>query len=126
MFLAPWLALLISALVLITTRNLLPHGAIPMLFIVALLPVVGFFIIFGAALVGESEGWGIAASLMCNSSYGVTWYLLTRVPSLTANWTGRVAVWSPAVLRVLSAELGLIVLSLGLTFFFQSRKHDFV
>ena len=126
MFLAPWLALFISALLLITTRNLLPHGAIPMLLIVCLMPVVGFFIIFGTALVGESEGWGIAATVICNSSYGVTWYLLCRVSSLTANWAGRAAAWNAAVLRVLSAEFGLIVLSLGLTFFFQSRKRDFV
>ncbi len=126
MFLVPWLGLLIAAFVLITTRNLLPHGALPMALILALLPVVGFCIIFGTALVGESEGWGIAATLLCNSSYGVTWYLLSRTPSLTANWTGRVAVWSPAVLRVLSVELGIIVLAVGLTFFLQSRKRDFV
>lgn len=126
MLLAPWLMLVISALVLITTRNLLPHGAIPMLFVLAIMPVIGFSIIFGTALVGESEGWGVAASLVCNSSYGIAWYLLSRVPALTANSTGRVVVWNAAVLRVLSVELGVIVLTVGLTFFLQSRKRDFV
>ena len=79
-FLAPWLTLLISALVLIATRHVLPNGAIPMLFVVAMLPVVGFCIIFGTALVGESEGWAIAASVVCNSSYGSpgTCYLACR------------------------------------------------
>jgi ABC-2 type transport system permease protein len=126
MFLAPWLTLLIAALVLINTRHILPHGSIPMIFILAMLPVVGFCLILGTVLVGESEGWGIAATVVCNSSYGVTWYLFSRVPSLTANWTGHVAVWNSTVLRVLSAEFGLIALFVGLTFFLQSRKRDFV
>jgi ABC-2 type transport system permease protein len=97
-----------------------------MVFILALMPVIGFCVISGMALVGESEGWGIAATLVCNSSYGVVWYLLSRVPSLTAHWTGHVAVWNSTVLRILSSEVGLIVLVVGLTFFFQSRKRDFV
>lgn len=126
MFLVPWLMLLISALVLIETRALVPRGAIPMVFILALMPVIGFCVISGMALVGESEGWGIAATVVCNSSYGVVWYLFTRVPSLTADWTGHVAVWNSTVLRILSSEVGLIVLVVGLTFFFQSRKRDFV
>jgi ABC-2 type transport system permease protein len=126
MFLAPWLTLLIGAFVLITTRNVLPHGAIPMFCILALLPVIGFCVICGMALVGESEGWGIAGTLICNSSYGVVWYFFARVPSLSANLSGRVAVWNPAVRNVLFSELGLIAVLVGLTYFFQSRKRDFV
>jgi len=126
MFLAPWLMLLICALTLITTRNTLPHGAIPMILIMALLPVVGFSLILAAALVSESEGWAIAATVICNSTYGIAWYLITKTPSLTANWTGHVAIWDQAVLRLLSAEVGLVALMIGLTFLLQSRKRDFI
>ena len=63
MFLVPWLTLLISALVLIETRHAIPHGAIPMLLILAMLPLIGFCLISAAALVGESEGWLMAASI---------------------------------------------------------------
>jgi hypothetical protein len=35
-------------------------------------------------------------------------------------------VWSREVLTVLGAEVGAIVLILGLTFYLQSRKRDFV
>jgi ABC-2 type transport system permease protein len=124
MFLTPWLMLLICALVLVTTRNL--AGAIPMLLILATLPLIGFSLILAVALVSESEGWAIAATVVCNSSYGITWYLMSRVPSLTANWTGRVAIFSPPVLRVLAVEVGIIVLLGALTFFLQSRKRDFI
>lgn len=126
MFLVPWVALLSSALVVINARALLPHGTIPMVLILALMPVVGFCFISGTALVSESEGWAIAATVVCNSSYGVVWYLLARTPSLTANWAGRVAVWNSSVLRVLGSEAGLIALAAGLTFLLQSRKRDFI
>jgi ABC-2 type transport system permease protein len=126
MFLVPWLTLLISALVLIETRHATPHGIIPMLLMLAMLPLIGFFLISATALVGESEGWLMAASILCNSSYWFVWYLLARIPSLTANWTGPVAVWNSAAVIVLSAEVGSIAFIVGVTFFFQSRKRNFI
>ncbi len=126
MFLVPWLALLISALVVIETRHTIPHGTIPMLLILAMLPLVAFCLISATALVGESEGWLMAASIICNSSYWFVWYLLSRIPSLRANWARPVAVWNSAALIVLSAELGSIASIVGLAFFLQSRKRDFI
>ena len=126
MFLVPWLTLLLSALLLIETRHLMPHGTIPILLILAMLPLIGFCLISGAAMVGESEGWFMAASIACNSSYWFVWYLLARMPSLTANWTGPVAIWNAAAITILSAELASIAFIVGLTFFFQSRKRNFI
>lgn len=125
MFLLPWLTLVAAALILIEKRSFLPHGAIPLLLILSLMPLVGFSLISGAALVGESEGWAIAASVICNSSYGLIWYLLARVPSLTTHWSGRVAIWNSTVLRILAIESGLTILLIGITFFLQSKKRDF-
>ncbi len=126
MFLVPWLTLLISALIFIETGHAMPHGIIPMLLILAMLPLIGFCLISAAALVGESEGWLMAASILCNSSYWLVWYFLARIPSLTANWTGPVAVWNSAALTVLSMELGLIASIVGIALFLQSRKRDFI
>ena len=126
MFLAPWLTLLIAAVVLIETRGIVPPGAIPIAIILAGMPFVGLCLMTGAALVGESEGWGVAANVACNSSYGLVWYFMTRIPGLMADVKSPVPVWNPTVLKFLVGELGLIVLILGLTFFIQSRKRDFV
>jgi hypothetical protein len=124
MFLVPWLTLLISAIILAKTHH--GGGAIPMMLIVATLPLIGFCLISATALVGESEGWLIAASIACNSSYWFGWYSVARIPSLTAGWKGPVAIWSPAAFIALSVEFGSIILILALTFFLQSRKRDFV
>ena len=124
MFVGPWLMLLICAL--ITTRNTIPHGSIPLMLIMTLLPLIGFSLILAVAIVSESEGAAIAATVVCNSSYGIAWYLITKTPSLTVNWTRPIAIWDQTVLRLLSAEIGLIALLIGLTFLLQARKRDFI
>jgi ABC-2 type transport system permease protein len=126
MFLVPWLTLVISGLVLVETRAVLPHGSIPMILILDALPFVGLCIITGTTLVGESEGWGIAATVICNSSYGLVFYFLNRIPALTANAKGPAPDWNSTVLTVLGVEFGSIALILALTFYLQSRKRDLV
>jgi hypothetical protein len=37
-----------------------------------------------------------------------------------------VAIWNPAAIIVLSAELGSIAVIVGVAFFFQSRKRNFI
>jgi len=126
MFLAPWLTLAIAAILIIEIRGILPHGTIPITIILLMLPFVGFCFIAGAALVGESEGWSTAATVVCNSSYGLAWYFMAKIPALTSTWNSPVAIWSPMALAIFGGELAAIVLVLALTFFLQSRKRDFV
>ena len=127
MFLISWVALLGAALYIIIVRHTLPNGAIPMGMILIGFPLVGFCLTTGAALIGETEGWATAALALTNSSYGLVWYLLiSHVPSLTHTWAGPVAVWSPAVFRILGVELAIVVAILGVTLYLQSRKRSFI
>jgi ABC-2 type transport system permease protein len=126
LFLVPWITLLISAMLLIATRNVVPHGAIPMALILALLPLIGFCLISSTALVGESEGWLIAANILINSSYWLGWYLLAQIPSLTVSWNSPGAVWNSTEIIVLCCELGAIAFIVAVTLFLQSRKRDFI
>jgi hypothetical protein len=126
MFVVPWLTLGIAALLLIQIRGILPHGTIPITLILLMFPFVGFCFIAGAALVGESEVWGTAATMVCNSSYGLLWYFMTKIPALIGTWNSKVAVWSSTALAIFGGEFALIALILGLTYYLQSRKRDFV
>lgn len=126
LFLVPWLTLLISALVLIETRHVVPPGAIPMVLILAMLPLIGFCLISSTALVGESEGWLIAANIVINSSYWLGWFLLARIPALSANSNRPAAVWNSMEIIVLCCELGAIAFIVGVTLFLQARKRDFI
>lgn len=124
-FLIPWLALVAAGVLMIVLRGF-PHGVIPVMLILTLLPWVGLAIITAAALIGESEGWGIAANVFVQSSYGLTWYFFSRVPAVMKYNNSPVVVWSPAVLKILATELAIIPLLLVLTYFVQSRKKDFI
>jgi len=126
MFLIPWLTLVAAAVVLVEVRGMLPRGAIPVLLILSFLPLLGFCLITGASLVGESEGWGIAANVFCSSTYGLTWYFLTQIPALMKNAEKAAPVWNSTALKILGGEAVTVPLMLGLTYFFQSRKRDFI
>jgi len=127
MFVVPWLTLVAAALYMILFRHVLPKGVIPMTLILANLPFIGFCLITGTALVGESEGWGNVAVAVVNSSYWLAWYLLvSQVPSLSHNWSSPVAVWSPVVFKILGVEFAMILLILGTALYLQSRKRDFI
>jgi hypothetical protein len=126
MFLIPWLVLVLSAVLLIEARGVIPRGSIPIILILAFLPFIGFALITGAALVGETEGWGIAANVFCSSTYGLVWYFMTKSPSLMVPAKGPAPVWNSTALTILAAEAAAVPLLLGLTYFLQSRKRDFV
>ncbi len=125
MFLIPWVTLVAAGLLLIELRGF-PHGVIPLMLILALLPGVGFGIITAAALMGETEGWGIVANVAVQSSYGLTWYFIARVPEIMKYNNSPVVVWTPTTLKIVAAELASIPLLLGITYFVQSRKRDFI
>jgi hypothetical protein len=126
MFLVSWFALVIAAISYIAGRQDIPDGLIPAILILAILTFVGFCIIAGIALVTESEGWTIAATVATNSSYGFGWYLFIRNPVLRAEMGNPVAVWSAPILTVLAVEIAAIAVILALTVYVQSRKRDFV
>jgi ABC-2 type transport system permease protein len=127
MFLIPWMTLIAAALYVILARHVLPNGAIPTALILAILPLIGFCLITGTVLVAESEGWGIAATVVVNVSYSIAWYMLvSRAKYLTRTWTHPVAVWNAATMGSLVAEFAVVLVVLMLTLFLQSRKHDFV
>jgi ABC-2 type transport system permease protein len=124
-FLIPWLTLVAAGVLMIVLRGF-PHGVIPLMLILAMLPFVGLGIITAAALIGESEGWGIAANVVVQSSFGLTYYFITRVTDVMKYNSSPIVVWSPAALKILGTELALIPLLLGVTYFVQSRKRDFI
>jgi len=126
LFLIPWTTLVIAASTLILSRPETPNGIIPVMLILFGLPLVGFCIIAGAALIGETEGWNMAATLVCNSWYGIGWYLIIRNPAINGNLKSPVPVWNSPVLTILGGEVAAIVLMLGITICVQSRKRDFV
>jgi ABC-2 type transport system permease protein len=126
MFLVPWVTLVIAASILVLRRPETTNGMIPVMCILFGLPLVGFSVVAGAALASESEGWTMGANLVCNSSYGLGWYLIIRIPAINGNLKSPVAIWNSPVLMILGGEVATILVMLGITFYMQSRKRDFI
>jgi hypothetical protein len=126
MFLVAWLTLVIAAFWVIFVQGVFPLGAIPITLILLMFPFIGLSIITGMTMVGETEGWNLFANIICNSSYGLTWYFMTRSPSLMRDLKSEVPVWNHTVVTFLVSEFALIAVVLALTYYLQARKTDFV
>jgi hypothetical protein len=126
MYLIPWLTLVIAAIWVVFGWGIFPAGALPITLTLLLLPFVGLSLITAATMVGETEGWNLFANIVCNSSYGLTWYFMTRSPSLMRGVTNKTPVWNSAVVTFLVSEIAVITLVLSLTYYLQARKTDFL
>ena len=125
-FMIPWLTLLAGALSVIFGRSDIPNGIIPVTLILITLPLVGFCVMTAVALVGESEGWVMAATIAVNVAYSLSWVVVASNAELRSGFGSLTPVWSPTVLTVLGSEFAAIATILAITFYLQSRKRDFV
>src|SRR5262249_15633460 len=111
-YLIAWLPLVLATLWLIAGAGILRSRVIPVALIVLTFPLIGFCIITAMTLVGETEGWNLVANIVCNSSYGLVWYFITRTPSLMHDLTSKVPVWNRATVTFLISEFALIAVTL--------------
>ena len=124
-FVAIWLAITVAGLVTIMASG--PYGGvIPIVIVSALTPFVAFSLLLGVAIVLESETWTITVMGACNIAYTFAWFFLMRVPGIHDQMKGSIAVWSQPLLTILGGEIAVIVLAIALTFYFQSKKTDFI
>jgi ABC-2 type transport system permease protein len=126
MFVVPWVTLVAAAVAFIMGRESYPDGIIPSVIIMSMLTFIGFCLIAGVTMVSESDGWMMAATVAANSSYGFGWYLLVRNEAIREGMKATAPVWGPEVVTVLAWEVAVVIVILGLTFYLQSRKRDFV
>jgi hypothetical protein len=120
-FLIPWLA--ITTMVLgPVARSGTYGGLFPVLVVAALAPFAAFSLILGVAIVVESEAWSQGTMLVCNVSYSFWWL----IPGFFDHMKSPVPVWSRPILFMIGTEVALIVVAFALTFYFQSRKTDFI
>ena len=102
------------------------HGLFAFTIIMAVEILLGICLMLAVALVSESKGWSITAMVVGNLGLNVVGYLVAHIPSIGDGMWKKVITWSPTASILLAAELALIALLLGGTFFIQSRKRDFI
>ena len=123
-FLVLWAAIAIGVLGTLASTGVF-GGLIPFGMVVALAPFVVFCLLVSVAIVVESEMWAVLTMGATNVSYSF-WFLLLKIPGLPEQLKSPVAIWSRPILWILAGQITVIVVALVLTFYFQSRKRDFI
>jgi ABC-type Na+ efflux pump permease subunit len=125
-FLLPWLLLVLGSLALFAVPHGVPHGLLPFTVIMATDILVNTCLIMAVALVTESQGWAVAAIMVGNISINLVGYYVAHLPGIAKGMFGSSVMWSSTASLALLVECASITLILCLTFFFQSRKRDFL
>jgi ABC-type transport system involved in multi-copper enzyme maturation permease subunit len=125
-FLVPWTLLLVTVLAVNFAFDPPPDGNIPFTIAMMFLFLANFCILIALLLITGSEPWAIAGILVTNFSVPVFMNTVRGLPGIGEHVDGPVAVWSTAILTALGIQAAVIALSLGLAFYVQSRRKDFV
>jgi ABC-2 type transport system permease protein len=124
-FLIPWLILTAGALGVLSLPGAM-HGLIPYTAIMAVEMLITTCLIVVAGIITESQAWATVGIFCSSLGINVLGYVFAHLRGIrTYMWSDQVH-WSPAAWIVLCAEVLAVPLLLGLTFFIQSRKTDFL
>jgi ABC-2 type transport system permease protein len=125
-FLVPWLLLVLGSFALFAIPHGIPHGLLPFTAIMSTQILANTCLIIAVALVTESQGWTVGAIMVGNIAINLIGYYVAHLPGIAKGMGGSSVMWSPTASTALVIELATIALMLCLTFFFQSRKKDFL
>jgi len=125
LFLIPWLPLTAGALCVL----LLPgatHGLVPYTAIMSVEMLITTCLIVVAGIITESQAWTTVGIFCSSLGLNVLGYVFAHLRGISRYMWGAQVHWSPTAWFVLIGELLMVPLLLGLTFFVQSRKTDFL
>jgi hypothetical protein len=125
-FLIPWIVLTVTIVVLTIAFDPPLDGRLPFTVAMMLFFLANFCILIAVLLISGSEAWAVAGVVLTNVAVSVFMTTVTGLPGIAEYTDGPIAVWSPTILTILGVEAAVIALSLGLTFYVQSKKKDFV
>ncbi|MDQ2991616.1 MAG: hypothetical protein M3R30_02195 [Candidatus Eremiobacteraeota bacterium] len=126
LFLIPWALISGAALLLVAARPELPDGLIPWTCAVMAELAVSYFFLMAVSIVSESLPWTIVAMVLGNLGFQAFLYYVSNIPSIARAMKGEAIVWNGEIATILILETVAIVAMIGLTFWAQSRKRDFI
>lgn len=125
-FLLIWLFLGVGVIVAIIFREHLPSGLIPYMVIVLVELLLGYIAVLATALISESEAWTVVVMSVNNIGISLFMFWVGSISGIHEHIEGAVAVWNSTAVSILVAEVLIGCFLIGITFYFQSRKTDFL
>jgi len=125
-FAVGWLILVGGATGVILMVEDIPNGLLPFSLIILGELFVANILILAVAMVSESEAWTIVVMAICNVCISLFMFFVRGFDAIGDFIEGPVAVWNSTALTALSLEALAIVVLIALTFYAQSKKHDYL
>jgi ABC-2 type transport system permease protein len=125
LFLIPWLPLTAGALGVLMLPGA-THGLVPYTAIMALEMLITTLLIVAAGIITESQVWTTAGIFCSSLGINILGYVFAHLPGISTYMFGMKIRWTTTAWTLLIAELLVVPLLLGMTFYVQSRKTDFV
>lgn len=121
-----WLALLFGIVATILFTPWFPHGMIPFVVIMSVEVLVTTSLIAAVSVTTESQGWMIGVTQVGALALNAVGFSIVRLPGIGGTMGGHTIQWNSTSISILLMEFALIALMIGVAFFVQSRKRDFI
>lgn len=125
-FLVLWLALLLGIIATILTTPWFSHGLIPFVVIMSVEILMSTCLIVAVSVTTESQGWTIGVAQIGGLALNVVGFSIVRLPGIGHTMSSHTIQWSRTSILLLLIEFSAIALMIGIAFFIQSRKRDFI
>lgn len=125
-FLVLWGALLVAMIATILGTPWFPHGLIPFVILMSVEILASTCLIAAVSVTTESQGWMIVAAQFGGIGLNAVGWSIVRFHGIGSTMSGPRIAWSPTATTILAVECAVIAFMLGLAFYIQSRKRDFV
>ncbi len=125
-FLVLWLTLLLGIIATILTTPWFSHGLIPFVVIMSVEILMTTCLIAAVSVTTESQGWTIGVCQIGSLALNAVGFSIVRLPGIGHTMSSHTIQWSTTSILLLLIEFGAIALMIGIAFFIQSRKRDFI
>ncbi len=125
-YLIPWLGMFACTMIFTFVLPWAKQGSMVALPAIFFFLLASFMIQLMVAVVTESVGWTICVMVAGNVLLNVFMMKLFADPTILAISKSDVLSWPPVVLQILAVEIILIVGSLVIALFVQTRKRDLI
>lgn len=125
-YLIPWLGMFACSMILGFVLPWAQQGSVVVVPAIFFFLLASFMIQLVVAVVTESVGWTICVMVAGNVLLNVFLMKLFADPTISAMTKSDVLTWPPLVLQILAVEIVLIVATLAMALYFQTRKRDLI
>jgi|TARA_Y100000310_G_scaffold332772_1_gene408979 hypothetical protein len=121
-----WISLSLASLIIFVGEDGMPRGTLPFFCIILVTIFVGYVIMLCVALITETQGPSIFASVIVNLGAQLFVWVVADLYPIRSVLGGSAVIWNSTSVAIILAEIALIIVLITATVCVQTRKDDFV